>query len=326
LKAWQVNSIGSPKDVICLEEKAVPEPGPGEALIKVAAAGVGLPDVLMCQGQYVYSPTKPFTPGQEVVGVAVAVGEGSSVEVGQRVMGVTAFYNGHGGFAEFCIVPDFSLYPTIDSMSDAEAAGFCIPYHTAWVGLVLRAQIKRGEILLVHGGSGGTGSAGIQLGKALGAEIIATAGSAEKLEYCQALGADYSINHRDENFVEQVMNITDNRGADVVYDPVGGDIFERSVDCAAPGGRLLAVGFASGRWGLADSAKLVMRNCSAIGVFVGAHSHEELLVGHLQLLDLYSQGKISAPATEVESFESLAECLDRLERRQVQGKAVLSLN
>lgn len=325
MRAWQVTAVGSPGEVISQVEIEPPQPGPGEVQIRVACAGMGLPDVLMCKGEYAFSPALPFTPGQEVAGIVTATGEGASLEIGQRVMGVTSFYSGHGSYAQYCLAPEFSLYPVPGGMSDAQAAAFGIPYHTAWIGLKDRAELRLGEVLLVHGGAGGTGSAAIQLGKALGATVIATASSAEKLEYCTALGADHCINHRQQDFAAEVLALTEGRGVDVVYDPVGGETFERSVSCTASGGRLLAVGFACGRWGTGDTSELVMRNCSVLGVFVGAYGQEERLQMHEALSELYVRGEITAQLEADVTFSEVADYLGRLERREVQGKVVVSM-
>ena len=325
MQAWYVTGVGRPKDVIKLQERDLPEPGPGEVQIKVAVAGMGLPDVLMCKGEYAFSPELPFTPGQEVAGVVTEVGEGCKSQIGERVMGVTSFYTGNGSFAEYCIAPEFSLYPMALGMSAVEAAAFCIPFHTAIAGLNLRAGLQSGEVLLVHGGAGGSGSAAIQLGKAMGAQVIATASSQEKLDYCRSLGADHCINYKTQDFIASVLELTGGRGADVVFDPVGGEIFERSVSCTASGGRLLAVGFASGRWGTADTESMVRRNCSRMGVFVGAYGHEEMLKYHQELLALYTAGKISVQPEVAQGLESVADNLDRLERREIHGKVVIAI-
>jgi NADPH:quinone reductase len=325
MRAWRVTGVGPPERVIEVSECDIPQPGPGEVQVQVSAAGMGLPDVLMCKREYVFSPVLPFTPGQEMAGVVSAVGEGATATIGQRVMGVSAFYSGHGSYAQYCLAPEFSLYPIPEGMSDIEAAAFGIPYHTAWVGLVLRAAMQPDETLLVHGGAGGTGSAAIQLGKALGACVIATASTTAKLDYCRALGADQCINYNDEDFVATVLAATDGRGADVVYDPVGGEIFERSVGCTASGGRMLAIGFASGSWGSADTHKLVMRNCSVLGVFVGAYGHEDMLQVHAALSELYKFKKIAVQVGAHISFGDVSRYLGLLERRALQGKVVVSL-
>lgn len=325
MKAWQVESLGSPSEVIALVDKPVPQPGPGEVQLRVSATGVGLPDVLMCHGKYAFKPELPFTPGQEVAGLVTAVGEGCSLQVGQPVMGITSFLAGHGGFAEYCLASENTLYPVDENMPAVEAAAFCIPYHTAIAGLKLRANMQPGEVLLIHGAAGGSGYTAIQLGKAMGATVITTAGSESKLEFCRAQGADYAFNYREQDFAAEVMDITGGRGVDVVYDPVGGEIFEQSVACTASGGRLLAIGFASGRWGIPETRQLVMRNCSVMGVFVGAYSQAEMLPCHRELLELYSEGKISLRLDAAIPMQELADYLGQLERREVQGKVVVDM-
>jgi NADPH2:quinone reductase len=280
---------------------------------------------MMCRGTYVFEPPRPAVLGQEMSGVVSAVGEGSLLKPGQRVMGVTSFYTGNGAFADFCIAPEFSLYPVPDAMTDPEAAAFTIPYHTAWVGLVLRGKIESREVLVVHGAAGGTGIAAIRLGKALGATVIATAGSEEKLALCKSVGADHLVDNRQEDIAARVMDITAGRGADVIYDPVGGELFEQSVAYTASGGRLLAVGFAAGRWGAPDSGELVMRNCAALGVFVGAHDHEEMLQCHRSLCDLYNAGKLAANPEKIIEFDDIGAALGALERREIAGKLIASL-
>ena len=325
MKAWQVTKLGSPAEAISLLDKDIPEPGPGQAQVKVSAVGIGLPDVLMCHGKYAFKPELPFTPGQEICGTVTAVGEGCTLSVGDRVMGITAFIEGYGGFAEYCLASESTVYPVAEGMPDADAAAFCIPYHTAIAGLKLQGRMQPGEVLLVHGAAGGSGYTAIQLGKAMGATVITTAGGADKLEFCLAQGADHALNYREEDFVERVLELTDGRGADVVYDPVGGETFERSVDCIASGGRLLAIGFASGRWGAPKTQDLVMKNCSVVGVFVGAYSHAEMLPCHLELLEHYRAGRISLQLDATIGLEQVSEYLGRLERREVQGKVVVSL-
>jgi NADPH2:quinone reductase len=240
-------------------------------------------------------------------------------------MGVTSFYTGNGSYAEYCLAPEFSLYPLGEDMGDADAAAFGISYHTAWVGLKLRARIEKGETVLVHGGAGGSGSTAIQLAKALGATVIATASSDAKLEYCKAQGADHVINYQQADFVAKVLSLTEGRGVDIVYDPVGGEVFEKSVSCCASGGRLLAIGFACGRGGNADTQQLVARNVAVLGVYVGAHSHDEMLDTHQQLLELHSAGAITVPVSSRVPFDQVAASLGKLDRREVQGKLVVSI-
>ncbi len=326
MQALKVTDVGSPADVIVMEESNVPLPAAGEVQLKVLAAGLGLPDLMMCKGEYAFSPELPFTPGQELCGVVSAVGEGCRSKIGDLKMGVSSFYIGNGSFAEYCTAQENSLYPMSQTMTPTQAAAFCIPFHTAGVGLINRGALRAGETVLVHGAAGGSGSAAIQLAKALGATVIATVSSDAKLNYCQSLGADHCINHQQESFVDKVLELTGGRGVDVVFDPVGGDLFEKSLSCTGSGGRLLAVGFASGRWGTADTNELVMRNCASIGVFVGACSREEMLTVHRELLVLYEAGKLAVTPEVSHGFESIVTGLDRLERREVEGKLVVLIS
>ncbi|MGI9283878.1 MAG: NADPH:quinone oxidoreductase family protein [Pseudomonadales bacterium] len=325
MKAWVVERYGEPREVMQQADVPVPQAGPGEIRIKVAAAGLGLPDVLLCRNTYAFSPPFPFTPGQEVSGVVTAAGEGATTRVGNRVMAVTAFYGGRGGFAAETLALDQAAYSVPDDMSDPQAAVFAIPFHTAYTGLVQRAKIKAGDVVLVHGGSGGTGSAAILLARALGATVIASAGGDEKVLKCRDLGANFVIDHLNESFVDQVLAVTEGRGADIIYDPVGGSCFEESLNCVASEGRLLAIGFASGDWGQANTAKVLMKNCSVLGVFVGAYGPDVMQPAHQSLLDLHRAGKIHSVVDRVVSFEEIPAALTELAARQVQGKLVATL-
>jgi NADPH2:quinone reductase len=325
MRAWQLQQHGDPPDSLRLVEIDAPQPGPGEIRIRVAAAGLGLPDVFLCRGSYPLQPPIPFTPGQEVAGVVTAVGEGSHSVIGSRVMAVTAFLQGHGGFADQTLAPEGSAFRIPNEMGDEEAAAFLIPFHTAHVGLVRRGQLQAGENLLVHGGAGGTGSAAIQLGRALGARVIATAHGSEKLDACRHLGADVVIDYEAEDFPKAVMEATGGSGADVVYDPVGGEVFRRSLECVASQGRLLAIGFASGSFFDASTLELVFKNCSVVGVFVGAYGKELLSEGHEELLTLYEQGHIRPWVGREVPFDELPNALTKLASRQAMGRIVARL-
>ncbi len=323
MKTWLVNKHGSPDKVMNMGERSLPDISAGQIHIKVAAVGIGLPDVMMCRGTYAYSPPFPFTPGQEVVGTVLAIGEGVSAKVGDRVATVTAFYDGYGGFAEHAIaVGDETLFQVPDMMADAEAATFIIPYHTAWIGLVTRAQLQAKETLLVLGGSGGSGSAAIQLGRALGAKVIAVAGGAEKAESCKSFGAHEVIDHTQTDFVDEVKRLTAGQGANVIYDPVGGESFTRALGCIAMEGRILPIGFASGSWGQADTQLLVIKNCSVVGTIANLNDRQRMLDIHQQLLSLYGAGKIRSIVDHTVPFEQIPSALVDLEARRVKGKVV----
>ena len=212
-----------------LSEKAVPEPGLGEVRILVKATALGLPDVFMCRGTYAFNPAIPFTPGQEVVGIVTAIGEGVDLAVGSRVVAVTSFIQGNGSFAEQALAPIGATYPVPEDMPDEDAAAFLIPFQTAHIALARRGQLTQDETLLVHGAAGGVGSAAIQVGRALGAEVIATATGPERVKACLEMGATLAIDLGAEEFPEAVNRVTEGRGANVVFDPVGGDVFDSVV-------------------------------------------------------------------------------------------------
>lgn len=325
MKAWTVSEYGEPRDALKCVERVIPEPGPGELQMQVHAVGFGLPDVLMCRNQYLFAPERPFVPGQEVAGIVTAAGEGCSTPVGARVMAVTAFYNGHGGYAETAIALDSAAFTIPETMSAPEAATFAIPFHTAYVGLVLRAGIKVGDWVLVLGAAGGTGCAAIQLAHALGAKVIACASTESKLAACKEWGADALIDYTQQDMVAAVMDITEGAGADIIYDPVGGDLAAGSIQCIANEGRLLAVGFASGSWVNADTELTVLKNCSVMGVYVGAYAPDEMRGVHLDLLDLYEDGKIRPVLDRTVEFDDIASAMQDLADRKVQGKLVAKL-
>ncbi len=322
MRAWQVTGQGEPRAVIHEGEVEFDAAGPGELIIRVAAAGLGFPDVLMCRGTYPLTPPVPFTPGQEFVGTVTAVGDGVGVAVGTRVMGVAAFMIGRGSFGERCKTYETMTYPVAAAMSDADAAGFTIAYHTGLIALKRRAQLAAGETLLVHGGSGGTGAAAIQLGKALGARVIATAGGAAKAATCRSLGADHVIDHTADDFATVVNDVTGGRGANVIYDPVGGEVFEASINCLAQEGRLLPIGFASGRWGVVSPQLLAFKNASIVGVLAGTFDRDYMLGMHNELLTMYSDGRIKPVIDHQIGFSGIGSALQDLADRKVVGRVV----
>ncbi len=323
MRAWQVVKCGEPQDVLRLVETELPEPPPGLLRVRVSACALGLPDLLMCRGSYALTPELPFTPGQELVGKVTAVGEGTRVRVGDRVMAVSAFFLRRGGFAREALALDDFAFPVPDDMEDAEAAGFVIPYHTAYVGLVRRAALRAGETLLVLGGAGGTGSAAIQLGRAIGAKVLATAGGEDKAAFCRELGADRVIDYRSDDVAGVVRTATGGRGADVVYDTVGGDVFRAAADCIAHEGRLLVVGFASGGWGRPSAAHMATHNYSVMGVMPSGYDSEFRKRAQQELLEQRDRGAIRAVVDRVFPFESLPEGLEQLAAGRVRGKLVL---
>jgi NADPH2:quinone reductase len=323
MKAWVTTGYGAPQDVVSLVDRALPAVEPGQLRIRVGAAAVGLPDVMMCRGVYEYRPEHPFTGGQEVCGTVVEVGEDVTAKVGDRVMGVTSFFAGHGGFAEECMSMEGLMFEAPGEMTDAEAAAFGIAYQSAWIGLVTRGALKSADTLAVLGAGGGIGSAAVQLGRALGARVIAIASGEDKGATCRRLGADEFVDDKKGDFVAEVSRLTDGRGADVFFAPVGGDAFRRAIDCLGREARLLAMGFASGEWGQADTRALVMKNASAMGVFVGAYSADERKHVHEELVRLYRKGAIAPVVERVVDFGSLPQALADVESRKVAGKVVV---
>jgi len=328
MRAWQTTKPGNPKDVLAINEDApAPEPYAGTVLIEVLAAGMGLPDVFMCQGSYAMTPQIPFTQGQEVVGRVIGWGEGvENRQIGDRIMAVTSFFTGNGGYAEQCLALDDFCLPVPDGMTDAEGAAFLIPFHTAYIGLITRGKLEAGETLLVLGGAGGTGTAAIQVAKALGARVIATVAGQEKIAYCKGLGADVVIDRKEQNISEAVMEATDGKGANCVYDPVGGEAFTSATKCVAHEGRILAIGFASGSWGSVDTAHMVYQNYSVVGVIPSNYDRAFKEVAQKRLLGWWKEGRLKTQIEEMVAFEDLPDALERLAASKVQGKLALKVH
>jgi NADPH:quinone reductase len=324
VRAWEVRAAGEPAAVLHLVEREPPEPGPGEVRIRVTAAGLGLPDVFMCRGTYPLTPPLPFTSGQEATGVVTALGEGvGRVALGDHIMCVTSFIAGHGSFAEECLAAADGAFAVPDGLSAAEAAGFWIPHLTGWIGLVDRGRIAEGDQLVVLGAAGGSGIAAVQLGTALGARVIAVVGDDEKGDFCRGLGADAVVDHRAGPVAPRLRELTDGRGVDLVYDPVGGAVAEDAAGALARHGRLLAVGFASGRWPTFATHDLVITNRSLVGVFAGGYARAELDAIHAELAALVRDGRLRNAVTGQVSLYDLPEALQRMADRGVVGKLVM---
>jgi len=324
MRAWRVHDWGEPESM-SFEDIATPEPGPGHVRILNHAAGLNFFDILQVRGKYQIKPPFPFTPGAEVAGVVDAIGPAvTEFATGQRVLAIT-----HGsGMAEYTLSRVDMTFPVPDRMDFAAAAALPIVYHTSYFALHDRAPVRAGEWLLVHAGASGVGVSAIQLGRAFGARVIATAGSPEKLEFAKAQGAEYALNYSDGTWVDQVKQLTGGRGADVVYDPVGGDIFDLSTKCIASGGRLIVIGFASGRIPSIAANRILLKNISIVGALWGGHAlaHPEYLgVAHRALADLYSRGKIRPPQPMQYPLNQAPAALRDLANRKVLWKAVLTM-
>jgi NADPH2:quinone reductase len=315
MRAWRVHELGDPS-AMTLDEVEPPIPGEGQVLVKVRAAALNFPDVLMAMGTYQERPRLPFTPGIELCGEV----EGT----GQRVLGSPV--GGPGAFAEYALMDAAAAWPVPAGMSDEKAAALYLTYQTGHVGLHRRAHLQAGEWLLVHAGAGGVGSAAIQLGKAAGAHVIATAGGPEKVQVCRDLGADHVIDYTADDFVPVVKDLTGGRGADVVYDPVGGDVFDKSRTCIAFEGRLLVVGFASGRIPEAPANHLLVKNYSVVGLHWGLYrTMDPLRIGmvHEELSRLVVDGHIDPLVSQILPLEEAPQALAALAQRSTVGKVVL---
>jgi len=324
VRALRVHELGEPGAVLRLEEIPEPEPRPGGVRVVVAAGALNFPDVLICRGGYQVKPPLPFTPGAEVAGTVTALGAGvDPALLGRRVIAVPDF--GPGGFTEVTLARASQVFPIPDSLPDVEAAALHVTYQTGQLALHRRAGIEPGETLLVHAGAGGVGSAAIQLGLAAGARVIATAGGPEKVAILRELGAEIAIDYRSEDFVEIVKDATGGEGADVIFDPVGGDTFDRSRKCIAFEGRILVIGFTSGRIPDAPANHALVKNYSVVGVHWGLYNSKDparVHAIHDELVDLHARGAIRPQVSEVIGLAEVPAALERLATRGTTGKVV----
>jgi NADPH2:quinone reductase len=326
VKALRAYELGEPEAVLVLDDVDVPEPRPGEVRLHVHAASLNFPDVLMCRGEYQVKPPIPFTPGAEVAGVVDATGEGvSGAAVGDRVLAIPSA----GGFAEYTTaVAPGGIFAIPDSMPFGAASALHVVYQTGHLALHRRAHIQAGETLLVHAGAGGVGSAAIQLGLAAGARVIATAGGPDKVAICKQLGAELAIDYREHDFVDAVKEFTEGRGAHVVYDPVGGDTYDRSTKCIAFEGRILIIGFTGGRFADARTNHVLIKNYSVVGVHWGLYNLMNpglVRETHDELMRLYEAGMIDPLISETVALAEVPATLARLGARGTYGKIVCEL-
>ena len=323
MKYWQADVFGEAKSVLNLRERDLEPPAAGMVELRVEATGVGLPDVLMTRGNYPAVRKPPVTPGQEIAGVVTRVGPGCSVKVGDTLISSTRFAEGHGGFAEYCVVHEAATLRRPKGMSPESAAGFWVPFHTGYVGVIQRGQLKAGESLLVLGGAGSSGSAAIQLGKAVGATVIATVSSEEKVAFCKSLGADHVINYRNVPIHEGVQQIFGRKGVDMIYDPVGGTAYDQAVKCIARHGRVILIGYSSGTWARIDPLNAVLRSYSLVGAFPGARSLEETRSQHETLCQMAEAGTIHTPIDQVFPFEQTPDAIARVATNDAVGKVIV---
>ncbi len=321
MRALLCTELGS-VDKLQLTTAPNPKPGPGEVVIDVQVAALNFPDTLIIEGKYQFRPEPPFSPGGEAAGVISAVGEGVDQEVGTPVVAIHTF----GSFAEQWLVPATGVLPMPPGLTFERAAGFTLTYGTSYYALKQRAKLQKGETLLVLGAAGGVGSAAVELGKVMGATVIAAAGSANKLGFAKDLGASHTINYVEEDLKEAVKQITDGQGVDVVYDPVGGELSETAFRATAWGGRHLVVGFASGDIPSLALNLPLLKGASLVGVFWGSWIGREPAAAAENISELYelaSGGEINPRISSVHELDDYAEAFSQLIDRKAQGKVLL---
>ncbi len=331
IKTLRCHAIDDDITTVTLDTVDLEPPGPGEVQVEIKACAVNFPDILMIQGKYQFKPPLPFAPGGEAAGDVVAVGPGvETFDVGDAVI-ISMRY---GGFADAINVEVDSVKPKPEAMSYAAAASYQTAYLTAWVALVCRGHLKAGETLLVHGATGGVGLAAVDLGKHLGANVIATGGRDDKLAVVGERGADHVINYTLADgalggFRDEVKHLTDGRGADVIYDPVGGDVFDESMRCINLDGRILTIGFTSGRWPQAPVNLILIKQISVIGVRAGEYGRlypEEGVRNEQAIYDLAASGGIAPYVCAAYPLEDGVAAMQMLESRNVIGKCVVTMN
>ena len=325
MKAWQVTSLGEPIDVMALGDVPDLTPPPGHLVVRVLAAAANFPDVLMCRGMYQVRPELPFTPGLEVCGEVVALGEGTrGFVVGDRVLGAATLPA--GSFADYAVMNPAVTFSAPVSLDNAEAASLTFAYQTGWFALHRRARIQPGETLLVHAAAGGVGSAAVQLGRAAGARVIGVVRGEQKAEVARGLGADLVIDRLTDDFVAKVKEFTDGRGADVVFDPVGGEAYQRSTKCIAFEGRIIVVGFAGGDVQTVALNHALVKNYSIMGLHWGLYNERDpaaVRACHDELCRLADDGVISPLVGERIDLAGVAAGVQRLADGVTVGRVVL---
>ncbi len=318
MRAWQVSELGMPREVMRLSAQVPdPLPGEGQVLVRVRAAAVNFPDALMCLGLYQVKPPLPYVPGVELCG---------ELPDGRRVIGNPVAPG--GAFAEYTLMDERALFAAPATLDDAQAAALHIGYQTAWFGLHRRAALRAGETLLVHAAAGGVGSAAVQLGKAAGATVIGVVGGAEKATVARELGCDLVIDRKSGDFVAAVREATGGRGADVVFDPVGGEAYTGSTKCVAFEGRIVVVGFASGTIPAPSLGHALVKNYSVLGLHWGLYNTRDpqaVRSCHEELTKLAEQGVVRPLVSERLAFERAADGVQRVAEGSTTGRVVITL-
>ncbi|QSE90779.1 NADPH:quinone oxidoreductase family protein [Rhodococcus pseudokoreensis] len=323
MRAWVMQEPGEPVEAMRIDEIPIPEPGPGQVLIRVAAIGISYGDLLLSRGEYQDGAVFPFTPGQEVVGEVVAAHRNTTTPVGTRVIALRS-----GGLAEFCVADEAGVFPAGETLTDADAAGFPIAFHTAWFALHRRAMVQPGETVVVHAAAGGIGSACVQLGVAAGARVIAVAGGETKVALCRKLGAHVVVDRLVEDFGEIVRLETDGRGADVIIDPVNGDVFDQSRRVIASEGRLVVAGFVANRIAEMRTNHVLLKNYSVTGVnlsyyYDNSSAIELVRAAHAELLELHRRGAIVSLVQREIPFEEAAQAISDIRTTSTWGRTIV---
>lgn len=323
MKAVVCNELG-PAEMLVLEDVAEPQVGPDDILVEMQAASLNFPDVLQIQGKYQVQPPLPFSCGREGAGIVSEVGVNvSKCKVGDRVIAV-----GEGAFAEKMRTTENYIIPMPDAMDFRTGAGLTTTYGTSYHALRQRAQIKEGETLLVLGAGGGVGTAAVELGKALGATVIAAASNAEKLALAEKLGADHLINYSEQDLKATVKELTGGKGVDVVYDPVGGDYSEQALRAIAWKGRFLVIGFAAGDIPKIPLNLTLLKGCAIVGVFWGAftqHEPERSVQNFAEIIELFERGQLKPIITDTYPLDKYVDAFNCLSERRARGKVVLDI-
>ncbi|HUU72243.1 MAG TPA: NADPH:quinone oxidoreductase family protein [Burkholderiales bacterium] len=323
MKAVLCKELGLPEKLV-VEDVPSPAAGAGQVVLSVKACGVNFPDTLIIQGKYQFKPEMPFSPGGEVAGVVKEVGAGvTALKPGDRVIA----FNTWGGFAEEMVVEADRTIPMPDAMDFVPAAGFVLTYGTSYHALKDRAQLRPGETLLVLGASGGVGIAAIQLGKMMGARVIAAASTEQKLQVCKDNGADELINYGQQDLRARVKEITSGKGVDVVYDPVGGSYSELALRDMAWNGRFLVVGFAAGDIPKVPLNLALLKGCAIVGVFWGSFTRKEPEANQRnneELMQFFAEGKVKPHIHATYPLEQAAQALNDVMYKRVSGKVVLT--
>ena len=314
-----------PADKLVIEQRDDPQVGPGEVLVQIKAAGINFPDNLLIHGQYQVKVSPPFVPGSEASGVIAAVGDGvGGLSVGDQVVALPE----HGAFAEKCVLPAERVLPMARGMSFEQAAGFAITYGTTYHAYKQSAALKAGETVLVLGAAGGVGSTAVELAKSMGATVIAAASSAAKCEYAKEMGADHLINYTEQSLRDEVKALTDGRGVDVVYDPVGGELAQQALRATAWHGRYLVIGFASGEIPQLPANLALLKEASIIGVWWGTWASRDPKASYQnfkELMQMAAKGELKLRVTETFALDQYVEAFAAITTRRARGKVILTM-